>query len=138
MRILLVFALLIFGAHHSRAQDLTVHIIDESNTQPIENALVRLHYGCSHSMRPIELKQKTDAAGIAIFCSVSVSPIEFCVFPDYAYDAQEQPFMFTSPSDAQNQIKYLGTVFTTLPNEVTFHVRRLTFLEHLRKFLRYD
>jgi len=89
-------------------------------------------------MRPIELKQKTNAAGIAIFHSVSVSPTEFCVFPDYAYDSQEQPFMFTSPQDAQNQIKYSGKVFTTLPNEITFHVRRLSFAEHLRKFFRYD
>jgi hypothetical protein len=89
-------------------------------------------------MRPKELRQKTNAVGIATFHSVSLTPLEFCVFPDYAYAAQEQPFLFTSPPDAENYKKYLGKVFTILPADVTFHVRRLSFAERIRNLFRYD
>jgi hypothetical protein len=122
-----------------RAQDLTVHIIDQQTKQPVVDAMVRLHYGCDHSMRPIELKQKTNTAGIAIFQSVSLSPLEFCVFPDLdAYASQELPYFFSSPQDAVNQAKSLNKVFTTLPAEITFHVRRRNFFERIRHLSAYD
>ena len=121
------------------AQDLTVHALDQQIKHPVGNAIVRLHYGCNHSMRPVELKQKTNADGIAIFRSISVSPLEFCVFPDLdAYASQELPYVFTSPQDAVSQTKSLDRVFTTLPAEVTFHVRRRSFFERIRHLAAYD
>jgi hypothetical protein len=140
MRILTGFVLLIFLCHHSRAQDLTVNVIDERSKQPVSNALVRLHYGCFHSVRPIELKQKTNSAGIAVFHSVTLSPLEFCVFPDLnTFAFQEQiPYVFTSLKDAQNYTKSLNKVFTALPAKVTFHVRRYSLTERLKNFWRYD
>jgi hypothetical protein len=89
-------------------------------------------------MRPVELKEKTDSNGIAVFRSVSISPLEFCIFPDYAYASQEQQFLFTSPEYAQEHAKYLGRVSTALPAEITFHVRKLSFGERLRNLFRYD
>ena len=139
-RILTGFALLIFLGHHSRAQDLTVNVIDERSKQPVSNALVLLHYGCFHSVRPIELKQKTNSAGIAVFHSVTLSPLEFCIYPDldtFAFQ-EEIPYVFTSPQDAKNYTKSLNRVFTALPAEVTFHVHRYSFAERLRNFWRYD
>lgn len=121
------------------AQDLTVHVLDQQTKRPVVNAMVRLHYGCDHSMRPIELKQKTNADGIAVFHSVSVSPLEFCVFPDLdAYASQELPYFFTSPQDAVNQTKKSNKVFTTLPTEVTFHVSHRNFFERIRHLAAYD
>jgi hypothetical protein len=131
-------ALFIFCPHLSRAQELTVHVINEASKQPVSNALVRLHYGCTHSMRPIELKQKTNAVGMAIFHAVTLTPYEFCVFPDYAYASQEQPLLFASPREAENYNKYAGKVFTTLPAEVSFHVRRLSVAERIRNLFRND
>ena len=131
--------LLVMLAVDCRGQDLTVHVVDQQGKRPVVNAVVRLHYGCNHSMRPIELKQKTNADGVAIFHSVSLSPLEFCVFPDLdTYASQELPYLFTSPQDARNEAKSLNKVFTTLPAEVTFHVRRRTFFERLRHLSAYD
>jgi hypothetical protein len=138
VKIIFWLALIVSCVYPSNAQDLTVHMIDRDTKQPIGNALIRLHYGCWHSMRPVELKQKTDAAGTAVFNSVTLSPLEFCVFPDYAYASQEQTVVFTSPSEGQNYSKYQGRIFTSLPTEITFHVRRLSFIERLRNLLRYD
>ena len=139
MRLVRFLLLVIILTAICRAQDLTVHVIDQQTKQPVANAMIRLHYGCDHSMRPIELKQKTNADGIAIFHSVSVSPLEFCVFPDLdAYASQELPYFFTSPQDAPNQIKNLNRVFTALPAEVTFHVRHRGFFERIRHLSAYD
>jgi hypothetical protein len=117
MRLLIGLPLLVFFGHYSHAQDLTVSVIDEVSKQPVANALVRLHYGCFHSMRPIELKQKTNSAGIAVFHSVTLSPLEFCVYPDLEeFSFQEEiPYLFTSPQDAHNYAKSLNRVFTALP-----------------------
>jgi hypothetical protein len=89
-------------------------------------------------MRPVELKQKTDNNGIAVFRSVSISPLEFCIFPDYPYASQEHELLFASPKYAQEHAKYLGKVFIALPAEATFHVRKLSFGERLRDLFRYD
>jgi hypothetical protein len=89
-------------------------------------------------MRPIELKQRTNAAGVAVFHSVSLSPHEFCVFPDYAFQVQEQPYLFASPQETPNYNKYGGQVLSTLPGQVTFHVRHLTLSERIRNLFRYD
>lgn len=57
-------------------------------------------------MRPIELKQNTTAEGIAVFHSVTLKPLEFCVLPDSdAYASQEGPYVFTSPEDAKGYTK---------------------------------
>jgi len=139
MKALLVLALFGLGFRQIEAQDLTVRVIDQSTNKPLTNVLIRLHYGCQHSMRPVELKRKTDSNGIAIFRSVSVSPLEFCVFPDDdAFASREQPFLFAAPKDAPNYDKYLGKVVIALPTEITFHVRKLTFGERLRNLFRYD
>jgi hypothetical protein len=139
MKLIFTLVLLSTLAVNCSAQDLTVHVIEQKTKQPVANAMVRLHYGCDHSMRPIELKQKTDAAGIAIFHSVSLSPLEFCVFPDLdAYASQELPYVFTSPQSAGNSTKSLNKIFTTLPAEVTFHVRRRSFFERIRHLSAYD
>lgn len=130
-----VLALLVIFASCCTAQSLTVKLIDEGTGRPVRNALVRLHYGCEHSMRPIELIERTDATGNAIFTSVSLSQYEFCVFPDYKFDSQERQFLFVPPSTAGEYSKYLGKVFTALPAAVTFHVRRLTVGERFRNFL---
>jgi hypothetical protein len=132
-----LFVLISFGGI-CQAQDLTVHVIDQHSKQPLANALVRLHYGCWHSMRQIEIKQKTNDAGIAIFHSVSLKPLEFCITPDSdAYDTREL-YVFASPEDAQNYTKSLNTVFTTLPAEVTFHVRQRSFAERVRNIFRWE
>ncbi len=91
-------------------------------------------------MRPIELKQKTGPDGVATFKSVSLSPLEFCVFPDDVFESQEKGYAFTSPQDAQSHSKTLDLekVLTALPADITFHVRRYTFLEWLRNFSKYD
>jgi hypothetical protein len=138
MRLLLGFTLLILSVHQSPAQSLTVHVLSESN-HPEEGVLIRLDYGCSHSMRPIVLKQKTNAAGIAIFQSLSLTPLEFCVFPDDEYATREHPYVFTSPEDAaRNYTKSINKVFTELPAEVTFHVRRRSFSERIRQLFSSD
>jgi hypothetical protein len=137
MKLLSVLVVLLAVA--CRGQDLTVHVIDQQTKQPVAKAVVRLHYGCDHSMHPIELIQKTNTAGIAVFQSVSLSPLEFCVFPDLdAYASQELPYVFTSPQDAANQTKSLNKVFTTLPAEVTFHVRHRNIFERIRHLSAYD
>jgi hypothetical protein len=133
-----LLGLMLLTSFVSRAQDLTVKIIDQSTQKPVGDALVRLHYGCMHSMRPIELKQRTNAAGVAVFHSVALSPHEFCVFPDYAFQPQEQPYVFTSPQDAATYSKYSGRIISTLPNQIAFHVRRLSLSERIRKLFRYD
>jgi len=138
MKALLVLALFALSLRMVDAQDLTVRVINQSTNKPLASLLVRLHYGCQHSMRPVELKQKTDSNGIAIFRSVSFIPLEFCVFPDYAYASQEQTILFTSPKDAQIYAKYSGKFFTSLPTEIAFHVRKLSVAERVRDFFRYD
>lgn len=120
------------------AQDLTVRVLDQNSQKPLASVLVRLHYGCWHSMRPVEVKERTNASGIAVFHSPSLKPLEFCVFPDYAFASQEQPYVFTSPEEARGFSKYSGTVISSLPNEVTFHVRRLSLSERIRKLFSYD
>jgi hypothetical protein len=135
---LLSLAFLLICCGSSEAQDLTVKVIDQITNKPLSNVLIRIHYGCSHSVRPVELKQKTDTNGNAIFHSVSVSPTEFCVFPDYAYSSKEPPVLFTSPSEAQQYTKSLNKVSTELPAEITFHVRRLRIAERFRNLWRWD
>jgi hypothetical protein len=131
--------LLLFCIGHCPAQDLTVNILDQQTLKPVVNAVERLHYGCDHSMHPIELKQKTNAAGTTTFHSVSLQPLEFCVFPDLdTYASQELPYVFMTPTDAAHQHKSLNKVFTTLPAEVSFHVRRRSFFERLRHLSAYD
>lgn len=117
---------------------LTVHVVENGSNKPLSNVLVRLHYGCAHSMHPVELKEKTNAAGVATFPSVSLSSLEFCVFPDYAYESKEQQFMFTSPQDTPMYEKYINKPLTALPADITFHVRRYTFGERVRNLFRYD
>jgi hypothetical protein len=115
------------------SQDLTVKVLHQDSNAPVSNALIRLHYGCWHSMRPIELKQKTNAQGIAIFHSLSLTPHEFCVFLDRdVFASAEQTIAFSSPSEAAQYSKFSGTIKTTLPAEITFYVRRLSFGERLR------
>lgn len=138
MRKVHLLGLMLLMCFRSRAQDHSIKIIDQSTQKPVGGALVRLHYGCMHSMRPIELKQRTDAAGVAVFHSVSLSPHEFCVFPDYAFQPQEQPYVFTSPQDAATYSKYSGPVMSTLSNQIAFHVRRLSLTERIRNLSRYD
>lgn len=129
-------ALLMCTAH---AEDLKVTTLSEDgNHHPVPNVLIRLHYGCWHSMRPIELKQKTGPDGVATFKSVTLSPLEFCVSPDDTFEPQERGYLFTSPEDAKNFLTSAEEVRTTLPAEITFHVRRYTFWEWLRNFARYD
>ena len=135
---LLLLVLLTCCLTRSGAQDLTVHVLDQNTKMPVADALVRLHYGCWHSVRPVELKQKTDASGIVVFHSLSIGPREFCVFPDYTFEAQVQQFAFTSPEVASTYGGHSGHVFSSLPGDVTFHVRRLSLSERIRNFLRYD
>ena len=127
------FLIFVSAMCHAWAQDLTVHIVDQDSKKPVAQALVRLHYGCSHSTRPIELKQKTDSAGTVVFRSVSLKPLEFCVFPDLdAFASQELPYLFAAPQEDNS--KSLNNVFTVLPADVTFHVRRRSFLERIRHY----
>ena len=119
------------------SQDLTVKVFEQSTSQPVRNALVRLHYGCMRSMRPIELKARTDAMSIAVFPSVSLTPLELCVLPDYDFDTREQTGLFASPKNGIAE-KYSGQVVDSLPNTLTFHVRRLSFFENLRKLFSYS
>jgi hypothetical protein len=135
-RTVIALSLLAGISFRCRAQDLTVHMIDETSKQPVGNALIRLHYGCWHSMKPVELKERTDSNGVAIFKSVSLSPLEFCVFPDYEYASQEKAYVFTSPEDAQSHSKTLDIekVSTALPANITFHVRRYTLAEQIKTF----
>ncbi len=121
-----------------RADDLTVKVLDQTTGKPVTGALIRLHYDCWHSVRPTELKQRTDASGVAIFRSLSIGPREFCVFPDYAFAATEQQFAFTSPQIKASLIGQPSHALTSLPSEVTFHVRRLSLSERLRNLFRYD
>jgi hypothetical protein len=136
---LLGLAFLFLCGDSSEAQDLTVKVIDQITNKPLSNVLIRLHYGCTHSVRQVELKEKTDSDGNAFFHSVSVSPTEFCVFPDYAYSSQEPPVLFTSSGEyQQHYTKSLNKVFTELPAEVIFHVKRLSIAERFRNFWRWD
>jgi hypothetical protein len=138
MRLCLYIALVAACGQLAPSQDLTVKLVDERNDQPVSNAIVRLHYGCWHSMRPIEQKQRTDTTGVAVFHSVSLEPLEFCLFPDYAYTSQERGFIFTSPDHRGLYSKYDGRIVTELPSSVTFHVRRLSLHERIRNIFRYD
>jgi hypothetical protein len=73
-----------------------------------------------------------------VFHSPSLKPLEFCVFPDDALASQELPYLFTSREEVSSFSKYSGTVFSSLPNEVLFHVRRLSLFERIRKLFGYD
>lgn len=135
MRNAVFLGLLVLFTSCCAAQGLTVKLIDEATGRPVRNALVRLRYGCWHSMRPIELTERTDATGNAIFASASLGQYEFCVFPDYKFDSQEGQILFVPPSAPGEYSKYLGKLVTALPAVVTFHVRRLTVGERIRNFL---
>ena len=137
-RRLLWLVLLSWWMQAARAGDLTVKVLDQTTGKPVSDALIRLHYDCWHSVRPTELKQRTDASGVAVFHSLSIGPREFCIFPDYAFAAMEQQFAFTSLQAAASLIGQKEHVLTSLPSEVTFHVRRLSLSERIRNLFRYD
>ena len=118
------------------SQDLTVRVVDESSQLPVKKALIRVHYGCWQPMLPVELKQTTNDLGVAVL--LSLRPLEFCVFPDYAYSSIEKMQAFTSPENAESMAKFQNKPLTSLPATITFHVRRLSFSERLRNFFRYD
>ena len=105
MGLTLAVCLLLLGiAPACRAQDLTVHVIDEASNLPVQNALVRLRYGCWHPGHHVELKQKTDHAGVTTFHSISLNQLEFCIHPDGdEFATQELNYMFMSPQEAQGQ-----------------------------------
>ena len=122
------------------SQQLIVHVVDQNSEQPMADATVWLHYGCMHSGRPRVVKEKTNAAGVAVFTSVSFRPLEFCVQPDSdRYSSTGHlPYLFVAPENASICPKCLNRMFTSLPNEITFHVRRLTAAQRFRNLFRWD
>jgi hypothetical protein len=136
MKFIAIFLLLtVIG----RAEDITVHVVETATLKPIAGTDIVLKSGCMHSVRPKVQQQKTDSAGTTIFHDVSLSGLESCVVVDsVSYASLDLPYIFASPQEAQNLGKSLNKVVTTLPAEVTFHVRHRTFSERLHYIFRFD
>jgi hypothetical protein len=133
------FGLLLLLTFVCRAQDITVHVVEAATQQPINGMDLVLKSGCMHSVRPKLLQQKTDSAATSIFHNISLSGPESCVSVDSnSFASLDLPFIFASPEEAQNLGKSLNKVQTTLPAEITIHVRHRTFSERLHYIFRFD
>jgi len=116
------------------AQDVTVHVISDDTKKPLKGIDIDLRVDCENPHRPKALEQKTDDSGITVFHSVSLGGEPVCIdlfSIAYEYAPLQLDYIFVSPDKAAQFQKSLNTIITTLPSEVTFHVRKRGIGERL-------
>jgi len=118
-----------------RAQDIKVDVVDSKTSKPVADIRVALYRDCMGSKHSKAIEQRTDQAGASVFQGLSLADGPICiVLLTATYQPLDLDAMFASPDDAKRlnpDRKLLNPIVTSLPAEVTFHVRRRTIGEQL-------
>jgi hypothetical protein len=124
------------------AQDITVHVVESGTLKPIPGIDLNLRIDCMNPKRPKAFQQRTDPAGVAVFRAVSLKTDPICIdLFSIAYRSLDLDAVFASPYDAErlkSADKMKNPIITSLPAEVTFHVRKRTLSEQLHFMFRGD
>ncbi len=131
----IALAILIAGLVTSAlwAQDLTVHVVsDSAHSKPMAGVAVQLFPQPAMPEKRGVISQKSDAHGIVVFRNIDLRTIAWSVsIYNLGTTGTDPVIVLCKPENAQSQGGVRPTI-TSLPAEVTIHVRRRGFGERLQ------
>ncbi len=114
-----------------RGQDLTVNVVtDQSSHKPVSGVAVQLFPQPAMSGRRKVITQKSDSNGVAVFHDVDLTSIAWSVGISNLASQADQVFTLCRPENASSQ--HVQPTITSLPAEITLHVRKRGFGEILQ------
>ncbi len=119
------------------AQDLTVHVIaDAPNHKPLSGVAVQLFPQPAMSGRRRVITQKSDSNGVVVFRNTDLTSIAWSVGIYNLGDlATDLVVILCRPTNSSSQGGVRPTI-TSLPAEITIHVRKRSFSERLEYLFR--
>jgi hypothetical protein len=118
------------------AQDLTVHVVTDSPShKPLSGIRVQLFPQPAMSGRRKVISQKSDSNGVVVFHNIDLTSIAWSVsIYNFLSETTDQVVILCWPENASSQglSKHVGSTITSLPAEVTLHVRTRGFGEEIK------
>ena len=131
----------LLGAVTPRAQDITVHVMEENSGKPVRGITLNLRRRTFHMDRPDSEQKTTDRSGTAVFNAEQLSSIPFSIdLFSIPYSQTNLDFIFMTPESAleRKALHWTNPVITALPANITFQVKKRTLLERLDLLFRGD
>lgn len=117
------------------AQDLTVHVLTATDPKPASGIAVQLFPQPFMSGSRKIINQKSDSKGIVVFHDIDLTSIAWMVsIYNWGTVATDPAAILCAPENASAQaIRGRPITVTSLPAEITIHVRKRTASETLRR-----
>lgn len=131
MRIVIAVALAgAVSTGNSTAQDLVVHVVTNTAApKPMPGVSVQLFPQPSMPGRRKIISERSNANGVVVFHDIDLSKIAWSVSVWNIGTAATDPVILCKPENAQAQ--GVRPSITSLPAQITLHVRRRGFREQL-------
>jgi hypothetical protein len=122
------------------AQDLTIHVvIDSSHPKSISGVAVQLFPQPFMSGSRKVITQKSDSNGVVVFHNIDLTSIAWSVgIYNLGTTATDPVVILCKPENERSQgfLKGLQPTITSLPAEITLHIRRRGFGEQMEYLFR--